>query len=359
MSQPITDPKPHPAAAPGQEEPGSLSNGPDGPRPLLPKFDARARNISLLVVAILASLPIVYAARSGTAAQQAPEPKENKEDQPAAKANAGAKVDLHQHSTHDHPGYSAGKADGGPKGLTMSGPAGLRIALDSPTAILSRAKELGLDEKQRQELEKLDGSAREQARKLLTDKQRQQLGEIPPEWLSMMQMAQLQDTMQQMQLMMKQMPMSRGGQGQMPMGQGGQMQDMMQMMKMMQQIMGQGGTTMGQGGTAPDMMQQMMRMMGQGGVGQGGMACPMMGRGGLGQGGTAQRGSGQMQDMMQMMRMMQMMQMLSHGGTGQAPAGQGGTGADMMQIMQMMRMMQLMQQMMNQGGQMPTGRKGN
>jgi hypothetical protein len=326
----------------------------------LQKFDAKARTISLLVVAILASLPIVYAARSGTAAQQAPDPKEKREDQPAAKANAGAKMDLHRQSTHDRPGYSAGKADGGPKGLTITGPAGLRIALDSPAAILSRAKELSLDERQRQELEKLDGSAREQAGKLLADKQRQQLGEIPPEWLSMMQMAQLQDTMQQTQQMMKQMPMNRGGQGQMPMGQVGQMQDMMQMVKMMQQIMGQGGTAIGQGGTGPDMMQQMMRM-GQGGMGQAGMgmACPMIGRGGVGQGGTAQGGSGQMQDMMQMMRMMQMMQMLSHGGTGQAPAGQGGTGADMMQIMQMMRMMQLMQQMMNQGGQMPTGRKGN
>jgi hypothetical protein len=314
MSQPVTDPKPRPAAAPGQEEPGSLSNGPNGPRPLLQKFDARARNISLLVVAVLASLPIVYAARSTTAAQQAPEPKEKKEDQPA------------------------GKADGEAKGLTMTGPAGLRIALDSPAAILSRAKELGLDEKQRQELEKLDESAREQARKLLTDKQRQQLGEIPPEWLSMMQMAQLQDTMQQMQQMMKQMPMSRGGQGQMLMGQGGQMQDMMQLMKMMQQTMGQGGTAMGQGGV--------------------GMMCPTMGRGGMGQGGAAQGGSGQMQDMMQMMRMMRMMQMMqmpSDGGTGQVPTGQGGTEQDMMQKI---RMMQLMQQMMNQGGQMPTGRKG-
>src|SRR5262249_23711834 len=154
----------------------------------------------------------------------------------------------------------------------------------------SRAKELGLDEKQRQELEKLDGSAREQGRKLLTDKQRQQLGEIPPEWLSMMQTAQLQDTMQPM---MKQMPMSRGGQGQMPMGQGGQMQDMMQMMKLMQQMMGQGG-------------------MSPGGMG---MMCPMMGKGGMSSGGTGQGGS--RQDMMQMMRMMQMM--MGQGGQGQMP----------------------------------------
>jgi hypothetical protein len=332
MSQPVTDPKPDPAAAPRQEEPGAPSNGPNGPRPLLQKFDARARNISLLVVAVLASLPIVYAGWSTTAAQQAPEPKEKKDDQPAAKADTGAKVDVQQDTTHDHPGQSAGKADGGAKSLAMTGPAGLRIVLDSPATILSRAKELGLDDKQRQELEKLDGSAREQARKLLTDKQRQQLGEIPPEWLSMMQMAQLQNTMQQMLQMMKQMPMSRSGQGQMPMGQGGQIQDMMQMMKMMQQIMGQGG-------------------MDQEGMG---MMCPMMGRGGMGQGGTAQGGSGQMQDMIQMMRMMQMMQMSSDGGTGQVPTRQGGTGQDMMQ---MMRMMQLMQQMMNQGGQMPTGRK--
>src|SRR5262249_62079355 len=121
----------------------------------------------------------------------------------------------------------------------MTGPAGLRIVLDSPAAILSRAKELGLDEKQRQELDKLDGSAREQARKLLTDKQRQQLGEIPPEWLSMMQMAQLQDTMQEQEQMMKQMPMSRGGQGQMPMGQGGQMEDMMQLVRMVQMNSGE------------------------------------------------------------------------------------------------------------------------
>jgi hypothetical protein len=49
-------------------------------------------------------------------------------------------------------------------------------------------------------------------------------------------------------------------------------------------------------------------------------------------------------------------EMPSLGGTAQAPTGQGGTGQDMMQ---MMRMMQLMQQMMNQGGQMPTERKGN
>jgi hypothetical protein len=267
----------------------------------LPKFDARARNISLVIVAILAALPIVYAGRSTTAAQQAPESKDKKEEQPAAKAHGGAKGDLQQDATDNHPGHSAGKAEGGAKGLSMTGPVGLRILLDSPAVILSRAKELDLDEKQRQELEKLDGSAREQARKLLTDKQRQQLGEIPPEWLSMMQMAQLQETMQQM---MKQMSTGRGGQGQMPMGPGGQMQDMMQMMKMMQQIMGQGGAATGQGGM-----------------------CPMIGRGGMGQGGTAQGDSGQMQDMMQML--------------------------------QMMRMMQLMQKQMNQGGQTPTERKGS
>jgi hypothetical protein len=356
MSQPITDPKPHPAPAPGQEEPGPLSNGPDGPRRLVQKFDARARNVSLLVVAILASLPIVYAGRSTTAAPRAPEPKEREQDQLTAMAHTRAKVDLQHDTTRERAGQSARKADGGANGLSMTGPAGLRIALDSPAAILSRANELALDQKQRQELTKLDGSARDQARKLLTDKQRQQLGEIPPEWLSMMQMAQLQETMQQMQHMMKQIRMSGSGQGQTPMGQGGQMQDMPQMMKMMQQAMGQGGTATAQGGMGPDMMQQMMRMMGQGGTGQGGTGtmCPMMGRAGMGQGGTAQGGSGQMQDMMQMMQLMQ--QMMNQGVSGRAPTGQGGAGQDMMQ---MMRMMQLMQQMMKEGGQMPTERKGN
>jgi hypothetical protein len=258
MLHPITDPMPDPGTPPVQEEPGHLWDSPKGSQPLFPKFDARARNISLLVVAILASLPIAYAARSTTAAQQTPEKKEEKKDgQPAPdKEKKG--------------GQPAEKANGEVKGLTITGPTGLRIALDSPAAILSRAKELGLDEKQRQELEKLDGSAREQGRKLLTDKQRQQLGEIPPEWLSMMQLAQLQETLQQM---MRQMPMGKGGQGQMPMGQGGQMQDMMQMMKtmqMMQQMMGQGGTGQGgsgQGGQMQDMMQmmRMMQMMGQSG----------------------------------------------------------------------------------------------
>ena len=84
MSHPVTDPKPDPAAPPVQQEPGPLPNSPNGSRPLLPKFDNRARNISLLVVAILASLPIAYAARSTTAAQQVPEKKEEKKDgQPA------------------------------------------------------------------------------------------------------------------------------------------------------------------------------------------------------------------------------------------------------------------------------------
>src|SRR5262249_18620342 len=142
MLPPITDQE---AAPPVENGPGSLANGRHGPRPPLPKPDSRVRSFSLLGVAVLASLPIGYTVWSTSAARQGPEKKEaeeKKDGKPAPEQKEDKKG-----------GQPAPKADGGAKGLTMPGPAGLHIALDSPAAILSRAKELGLDDKQRQELE--------------------------------------------------------------------------------------------------------------------------------------------------------------------------------------------------------------
>jgi hypothetical protein len=97
--------------------------------------------LSLLGVAVLALLPIAFALRSTPSAPPR-EPADAKGRKQAADKEKKA-------------ARPAEKTGGATKGLTRTGPAGLRIALDSPAAILSRGKELGLDDKQRQELEKL------------------------------------------------------------------------------------------------------------------------------------------------------------------------------------------------------------
>ncbi|MBX9584620.1 MAG: hypothetical protein K2X87_30325, partial [Gemmataceae bacterium] len=264
--------------------------------PLTRRFNPGARGASLLAVAVLALFPVAYAVRS-TAAGQPPagQKKDGKPEEPKkdGKQEPGQTKDAQPPAPTKSEGPPAGKAGGRAKADTMTGPADLRIGLDSPAAVLARAKELGLEDKQRKELEKLDQSAREQARAVLTEKQRQQLNEIPPEWLALMQMGQT--------------PADRGGQGGMGPDMMRQMMQMMMMRQMMQMMDsgggGQGGGQgQGGGGMGPDMMRQMMQMMmGQGGGGMGGM-------------GQGAAGPDMMRQMMQMMMMRQMMQMMDSGG---------------------------------------------
>ena len=71
----------------------------------------------------------------------------------------------------------------------MAGLSDLRLFADSPAALLARAEELGLDVKQKRQLEEIEEAARLQARKLLSDKQWEQVRQAPPGRLPMMQMA--------------------------------------------------------------------------------------------------------------------------------------------------------------------------
>jgi hypothetical protein len=73
----------------------------------------------------------------------------------------------------------------------MAGLSSLRLFADSPAALLARAEELGLDVKQRRRLEEIEEAARLQARKLLSDKQWEQLHQAPSGRLSMMEMARI------------------------------------------------------------------------------------------------------------------------------------------------------------------------
>lgn len=222
-------------------------------QPLTRRFNPGARGASLLAVAVIALLPIAYAVRSTVAAQPPAEPKKDGKQEPAQTKDAQPTAPTKSE------GPPVEKAGGRAKADTMTGPADLRIGLDSPAVILARAKELGLEDKQRKELEKLDRSARDQARAVLTEKQRQQLNEIPPEWLALMQMGQTTT--------------DRGGQG----GESDMMRQMMQMM-MLRQMMGQGGGGQSQGG---GQSRGGMGMTGQGGMGGCGMG--MMSQGGAGQ----------------------------------------------------------------------------
>lgn len=73
----------------------------------------------------------------------------------------------------------------------MAGMKGMKMFADSPAALLARAEELGLDVKQKRQLEEIEEAARLQTRKVLSDKQWEQLRKAPPGRLSMMEMARM------------------------------------------------------------------------------------------------------------------------------------------------------------------------
>lgn len=73
----------------------------------------------------------------------------------------------------------------------MAGLGGLSMAADSPVALLARVGELGLDIKQQRQLEEIEASARQQARKILTDKQWEQVKQAPQGRLSIAELARM------------------------------------------------------------------------------------------------------------------------------------------------------------------------
>ncbi len=71
----------------------------------------------------------------------------------------------------------------------MAGLSDLELHADSPDALLSRAKELQLEESQVERLIEIQQKARKRARKVLTAKQRESLGEVSEEPITMTQLA--------------------------------------------------------------------------------------------------------------------------------------------------------------------------
>lgn len=89
----------------------------------------------------------------------------------------------------DQPAKEKGKDGPGMMCPMMTGMAGLRLHVDGPAALLARSEELGLDEKQKKQLEEIEEAARQQARKVLTEKQHKQLGDVPKDRIGVMEMA--------------------------------------------------------------------------------------------------------------------------------------------------------------------------
>ena len=73
----------------------------------------------------------------------------------------------------------------------MAGLSAVRMYADGPAALLGRAEELGLTADRQKKLKEIEESARRQAREVLTDKQRGQVGKPADGSLSMMEMARL------------------------------------------------------------------------------------------------------------------------------------------------------------------------
>ncbi|WP_022661089.1 hypothetical protein [Paucidesulfovibrio longus] len=78
------------------------------------------------------------------------------------------------------------------------------VALDSPGAIYRRAEELGLSEEQIKQLQDIEAETREKALAVLSDKQREQVGETPtaPEPMMNMCKEMMPKMMEMMQGMM-------------------------------------------------------------------------------------------------------------------------------------------------------------
>jgi len=106
------------------------------------------------------------------------------------------------------------------------------VFLDSPSAIRGQAEFLGLSEEQAKKLLGIEKEARDKAKSVLTEEQKEKMGEIPEKPMAMMEMC------QQMMPMMQKM-MSGGSQG-------GPMM-MCPMCPMMQMMMGGQGAPQGPG----------------------------------------------------------------------------------------------------------------
>jgi hypothetical protein len=74
----------------------------------------------------------------------------------------------------------------------MAGVIDLRLHADSPAMLLARTNELGLTEKQVEELKKVQESARKRAREVLTEKQRGEMKGDPPGLLSVPELSRMQ-----------------------------------------------------------------------------------------------------------------------------------------------------------------------
>lgn len=130
-------------------------------------------HVKLLVgAALLAALVVTLAMRPEVIAQQPKKPnvpaRKDSDKQPATETAEGAMMCP-----------------------MIVGLSKLRMFPDSPAAILNRADDLGLDAKQKKQLEEIEESARQQARKVLTDKQCEKLGKAPLAPLSMMETARM------------------------------------------------------------------------------------------------------------------------------------------------------------------------
>lgn len=77
------------------------------------------------------------------------------------------------------------------KSPMVTGLAGVCLYADCPAALLARADELDLDLRQRRQLEEIEVSARQQARKLLSDGQWEQLSKASQGKLTMPELARL------------------------------------------------------------------------------------------------------------------------------------------------------------------------
>lgn len=71
----------------------------------------------------------------------------------------------------------------------MAGLKGIDLFGDSPVVLKAKAKDLKLTEQQLDRLKEIEQSARQQARELLTDEQRQQLEPSPDRPLSLMELS--------------------------------------------------------------------------------------------------------------------------------------------------------------------------
>lgn len=71
----------------------------------------------------------------------------------------------------------------------MAGMKGMKFFADSPAVLLSRAEELGLTDKQKKRLERIQEKARRKAHEVLTAEQQKTLKDAPKGRLSMMDLA--------------------------------------------------------------------------------------------------------------------------------------------------------------------------